>query len=543
MKKKIVSAVLAAVLAFSPAVGETGFFPSLAITAQAASTIQTPKASLASGTYCVSSLKKVTLSCKTKDAVIWYSVNGGSYKKYTKPLTLSKNTTLKFYAKSGSSKSKTATCTYKFTPDVTITPNGGDATTPLTVKAKSQLSGVKLYYTLDGSKPTKSSPAFPTAGIKIDSSCTLRVLALKTGFSAKYYSAEFTSSSALTVGRSNSILNDYTKKYYYQQMTDRQKQVYRDIWDGLTNHKEIISMSAEKLTSTEFDYVWWLFTYDNPQFYWVDTTVYSYNYYKSDNTEYLVELLPQYCIQKSSEEKRIGNLIQKKADEILTRALKEKSDYEVLASIYASVNEITEYFLTNKTEECSIIGPFVNGKAQCEGYAMALMYLCQSVGIPSMVVTGTSKGEDHAWNKVNINGSWCQLDVTWDDSDSPTFCYFCVSDMQMSKNHDIGAWQPLKNAAAVTEKYNYYSYMHTVYDNTDTAYRELLKQSAENFKMGVYDTTIYCGAGIVDAICGRIYSDSIGDHKSMGLNYTGSIYSWITYETVETGEITLTITP
>ena len=68
--------------------------------------------------------------------------------------------------------------------------------------------------------------------------------------------------------------------------------------------------------------------------------------------------------------------------------------------------------------------------------------------------------------------------------------------------------------------------------------------SFANYKRRIYEKENYiCGAEIVDAVCGRIYSDSIGDHKNLGLNYTGSIYSWITYDIIETGEITLTITP
>ncbi|MGN1422615.1 MAG: chitobiase/beta-hexosaminidase C-terminal domain-containing protein [Oscillospiraceae bacterium] len=530
MKKKLISAVLAAVIALAPmALPDTGALPSLTVTAEAAAAVKTPTASLKSGTYSVSSLKKVTLSCGTKGAVIYYSVNGGSYKKYTKPLTLSKNTTLKFYAKSGSSKSKTVTRTYKFTPKVTITPNGGEVDGSVTVKAKSSLSGVKLYYTLDGSKPTKKSPEFPKAGIKVDSSCKLRVLALKTGFTAKYYSAEFTSSTTLTVGRSKSILNDYTKKYYYNQLDDRQKQIYRDIWDGVSADKTSFPITPKNVTESEFDYVWRLFNYENPQFFALDHISYYYNYRTVGDTNYIYELHPQYYITTSAEKKRIGGLIDKAAEDIIDRALKEKSDYEVLLSIYSSVNAATEYLCTDKHPECSIIGPLVNGKAQCEGYSMAVMYLCQSVGIPCIFITGEADGS-HGWNKVNINGNWCQLDATWDDmGDYSSFGYFCLSDEQIAADHTTESWFPLSGAAAVTEDYNYFTYFFTVYDSVDKAYNALLEQTVANYAKGIYSTTIYCRADLVDAVCDRVYNDIVSDCEKNGLSFSDSYYTWRTY--------------
>ncbi len=546
MKKRIISAVLAAAIAFAPMmVPNAGVFPSLSVTAEAAVTVKTPSASLKSGTYCVSSLKKVTLSCKTKGAEIWYSVNGGKYKKYSKPLSLSKNTTLKFYAKYGSSKSKTVTCKYKFTPKVTITPDGGTVSVNDVVKAKSSLSDVKLYYTLDGSKPTKSSKVFPKSGIKIDKDCTLRILAVKSGFTSKYYSADFTSSGKLTIGKTKSILNDYTRKYYYQNLNDRQRQIYRDLWNGITNHSEKIRMTLDDVQGWEINYVWWLFEYENPQFFWADLTTYNYTYIGDINADYTIyEVIPSYYITGSAEEKRIGAIIEKQADEIIDLALKESTDYDALASIYASVNRITEYYCTDKDPECNIVGPFVNGKAQCEGYAMAMMYLCQSVGIPSVFVAGMGGDEKHGWNKVEIDGKWYQLDATWDDNgESTEYGYFCVSDKQMAANHKIETWMPMEGFAAVTDN-NHYKYLsYTVYDNADDAYKALMNQAAENFKNGNYTTSVYCDDDIVDAVCEKVYSNSIDYHNRMGVYYESSSYRGDYFPAVETGRITLFINP
>lgn len=69
----------------------------------------------------------------------------------------------------------------------------------------------------------------------------------------------------------------------------------------------------------------------------------------------------------------------------------------------------------------------------CEGYASAYLYLSHLIGIESIIVVGTSKGEGHAWNYTKINGNWYGIDVTWDDQESRTYHDFFLaskSDME-----------------------------------------------------------------------------------------------------------------
>ena len=56
----------------------------------------------------------------------------------------------------------------------------------------------------------------------------------------------------------------------------------------------------------------------------------------------------------------------------------------------------------------------------CEGYARSFKYILDEMGIPCVLVIGTgtnSRGETerHAWNYVEIQGTWYAVDCTWDD--------------------------------------------------------------------------------------------------------------------------------
>ncbi len=79
-------------------------------------------------------------------------------------------------------------------------------------------------------------------------------------------------------------------------------------------------------------------------------------------------------------------------------------------------------------------GALVTGEAVCEGYAEAMMLLCDKYSIPCIGVIGNgnngSSTEPHKWNLVKMeDGKWYGLDVTWDDydiGDSIGYDYFLI---------------------------------------------------------------------------------------------------------------------
>ena len=61
--------------------------------------------------------------------------------------------------------------------------------------------------------------------------------------------------------------------------------------------------------------------------------------------------------------------------------------------------------------------------AVCDGYALATEYLLQQCGIETAFIGGRAGETEadaggHAWNIVKIDGSWYELDSTWDDAGS-----------------------------------------------------------------------------------------------------------------------------
>ncbi len=65
-------------------------------------------------------------------------------------------------------------------------------------------------------------------------------------------------------------------------------------------------------------------------------------------------------------------------------------------------------------------GAILHGKAVCQGYAEAFSCFMDALGIECEMIRGTANNGNgiwagHAWNKVELDGVWYYIDVTWDD--------------------------------------------------------------------------------------------------------------------------------
>lgn len=75
----------------------------------------------------------------------------------------------------------------------------------------------------------------------------------------------------------------------------------------------------------------------------------------------------------------------------------------------------------------------------CQGYSLLAQKMFTIAGIKSMIVEGTGKGEDHAWNLVYIDSKWKHVDITWDDPvssrDVLRYDYYNLTDKEISADH------------------------------------------------------------------------------------------------------------
>jgi len=79
-------------------------------------------------------------------------------------------------------------------------------------------------------------------------------------------------------------------------------------------------------------------------------------------------------------------------------------------------------------------GVMMNGKGVCESYAQAFNLLANAAGVTSVFVSGTltENGGAHAWNKVNINGEWKAIDVTWNAGPPINTHFLLINDSEFT---------------------------------------------------------------------------------------------------------------
>lgn len=133
-----------------------------------------------------------------------------------------------------------------------------------------------------------------------------------------------------------------------------------------------------------------------------------------------------------------------------------KSDYDKVKAVNDFIVSNTSYG-GNSGDRFTAYGLMKSGKAVCQGYALVTLKMLEQLNIPVRYVVGVSLDQNHAWNKVKVDGKWYNLDTTWNDPtpNSPTeiqYNYFLVSDKQLAKDH---TWTRSNYPSATSSKYDF----------------------------------------------------------------------------------------
>lgn len=233
------------------------------------------------------------------------------------------------------------------------------------------------------------------------------------------------------------------EEYLYRQMKERK--------ETITVQK--YSISEDKIGAIVFGVI-----NENPDLYFVKKR-FSYSLSGSNVVSVMLTYNDSYDDSAFAEATR----------ETLAVVKPEMSDLEkaIVLHDYLAVN--CEYDKENLDKgqvpdaSYTAYGTLVNRVSVCQGYALAYKYLLNQVGIECLMVT--SKSMNHAWNLIQLNGKYYQVDVTWDD---PTWDligrarheYMFRSDTAFENNCKHYDWTVTEGSEAVD-----YKATDTSYDN------------------------------------------------------------------------------
>lgn len=255
----------------------------------------------------------------------------------------------------------------------------------------------------------------------------------------------------------------FLTEYAYSQLSEKERQIYREILRGLTGFSEKAPVSAAD--EAEFAKIFACVMNDHPEIFYVDG--YTFIRYERGGVPEGCAFSGSYLYDRQETGRRM-RAVEDKTARILAGA-PSGDDYEKIKYVYEYLIAHTEYQLgaADNQNLCSVL---LNEKSVCQGYAKAAQYLLERLGIECIFVTGTvEEGESHAWNVVRSDGAYYHVDITWGDAfyvmegtaeeyeggkPEISYEYLCVPDEQLFQTHTIE--NVVSVPACVSMKDNYY---------------------------------------------------------------------------------------
>lgn len=271
------------------------------------------------------------------------------------------------------------------------------------------------------------------------------------------------------------------------------------------------------LNETDIDRIFQCVLMDHPELFYVE----GYTYTKYTRGEELVAIRFSGTYGMESEQVLLRQAeIDDAVQELLQGAANLSDDYDKVKYVYDTLIRNTEYDLTAPDNQ-NIYSVFVNGKSVCQGYAKAVQYLLERMGVACTLVQGSvDTGEGHAWNLVKVNGSFYYVDATWGDASylsgddtvngyvpEINYDYLCVTTQQLFRTHILANYVPMP--ACVDEKDNYYVREGALFTSYD---REQMRALFQKFiAEGRPDITMKCS----DEECFRQVMTALVDEQEI----------------------------
>lgn len=214
---------------------------------------------------------------------------------------------------------------------------------------------------------------------------------------------------------------------YYNMLDEKGRHLYRQIY---ANAGELYSVFApvEPAAAGQLKNVFAAVYNDHPELFWLETSYAC----KCRSNGQCVEIDLRFN-RTAQDLESARELFDENASQILAAAQSAANDYEKEKLVHDALIDKVSYNLRAEMNQ-SAYSALVNGQTVCAGYARALQYLLQQLGIPCYYCTGYA-GENHAWNIVELSDGYYNVDATWDDTGEGSYEYFNKTDTDYADTH------------------------------------------------------------------------------------------------------------
>ena len=232
-------------------------------------------------------------------------------------------------------------------------------------------------------------------------------------------------------------------RYVYQTLSEQSRHTYDQMLTALMNMQDSVRLSTQDQEEVQNCYE--AICADYGEIFWVEScstrivSLFGFPVPMYFDVNYT--LTPQQVGQYQAQ-------MMPKINEYLALLDDCGSDYEKTELLYKKLIDEVGYDLESENNQ-NILSVFLGGSTVCQGYACAVQYLLQRVGIQCAIVTGTARGEAHAWNLVRLDGDYYYLDATWGNAsyraseelgdtafDGVNFAYLNLTTEELFRTHE-----------------------------------------------------------------------------------------------------------
>ena len=287
------------------------------------------------------------------------------------------------------------------------------------------------------------------------------------------------------------------EKFFYNQLDEDQRAIYRALRDGVYRHDESIQLDIPD--SQDAHHIFRLVMFDHPEFFWATGSSRSTVYTWDDGRIYTV-FRPEYghdIIARESMQAGIDAAV----DAFLAGVEPGLSEHELVRAVYEYLIRTVTYNL-DAPDHQNIYSVFVNRESVCAGISKAAQLLLNRLGIFATYVVGdayvpgsSDEPIPHAWNLIRVNDTYYHLDVTWGSpgflAGSPmygridvVYDYLFLNDELIFRTHTLDEIVSLPAATSLAHNFFVMNGMfHT--ERHDTQLLEAMNTSISNHEASV----------------------------------------------------------
>lgn len=299
-----------------------------------------------------------------------------------------------------------------------------------------------------------------------------------------------------------------TAEYIVSFLSDEEREVFAQIYDGLSSFDESIEISPDVIHKDDVGDFIAMLTYAVP---YIDYIGQEYTIC-IDSSGYVASLEITYNKSRKQSESERAEL-DKRIDEIVSQISPDWSDYEKVLYFHDEIALNCRYD-DSADNPYSAYGCLVEGRAVCEGYSKAMQILCTKAGVKCIPVAGkaydSGEPQPHLWNKLMLDGEWSNFDVTWDDpvtdigDNYVRYDYFGIADSECGSDHVADENKYFSYPEAFSASANYYKRNGLYADDSEPVW---------DIMSGSVERAMTDGSGIARLKCSdsEVYSAAVDE--------------------------------